>query len=189
MRPKLELLTSMQIGQILDEAFQLMQKPGIKVQYPEARQLLAEAGADVDEATEVVRIPEKLVRAALETVPTEFFLHDRRGNPKVQYGGVAVHFDPGSSAVHILDPDTGEHHPSETKDLARIVKVAEMLPQYDAQSTAVVCNEVAKEIGDFYRLYVVLMLSEKPIITGAFSNKNPQVMFDMLSINSGGRAA
>ena len=34
MRPKLELLTSMQIGQILDEAFQLMQKPGIKVQYP-----------------------------------------------------------------------------------------------------------------------------------------------------------
>ena len=188
MRPKLELLTSMQIGQILDEALQLMQKPGIKVQYPEARQLLAEAGADVDETTEVVRIPEKLVRAALETVPTQFFLHDRRGNPKVQYGGDAVHFDPGSSAVHVLDPDTGEHHPSETKDLARIVKVAEMLPQYDAQSTAVVCNEVAKEIGDFYRLYVVLMLSEKPIVTGAFSNKNPQIMFDMLSIYAGGRA-
>ncbi len=189
MRPKLELLTAAQIGQILDEAFQLMQKPGIKVQYPEARQLLAAAGADVDETTEVVRIPEKLVRAALETAPSEFFLHDRRGNPKVQYGGDAVHFDPGSSAVQILDPDTGAHNPSETKDLARLVKVAEMLPQYDAQSTAVVCNEVAKEIGDLYRLYVVLMLSEKPVVTGAFSNKNPQVMFDMLAIYAGGREA
>ena len=187
MRPKLELLTGGQIGQILDEAFQLMQKPGIKVQNEEARQLLASAGADVNEETQVVRIPEKAVRAALDTVPTQFHLYDRRGNPKVQYGGDAVHFDPGSSGVHVLDPETGEHKTSETKDLARIVKVAEMLPQYDAQSTAVVCNEVPKEIGDLYRLYVVLMLSEKPIVTGAFSNKNPQIMFDMLSIFAGGR--
>jgi trimethylamine--corrinoid protein Co-methyltransferase len=187
MRPKLEFLTGAQIGQILDEAFQLLQKPGIKVQNEEARQLLASAGADVNEETFVARIPEKAVREALQTVPTEFFLYDRRGNPKVRYGGDAVHFDPGSSAVQILDPDTGEHKTSETKDLARIVKVAEMLPQYDAQSTAVVCNEVAKEIGDLYRLYVVLMLSEKPIVTGAFSNKNPQVMFDMLALFTGGR--
>lgn len=187
MRPKLEFITPDLIGQILDEAFQLMLKPGIKVQYAEARQLLAAAGADVDEAAEVARIPEKLVRAALETVPREFFLHDRRGQPKVQYGGDAVHFDPGSSGVHILDPETGEHRPSETRDLARLVKVTEMLPQYDAQSTAVVCNEVPKEIGDLWRLYVVLMLSEKPIVTGAFSNQNPQTMFDMLALFSGGR--
>ncbi len=187
MRPKLEFLTPDLIGQILDEAFQLMLKPGIKVQYAEARQLLAAAGADVDEAAEVARIPEKLVRAALETVPREFFLHDRRGQPKVQYGGDAVHFDPGSSGVHILDPETGEHRPSETRDLARLVKVTEMLPQYDAQSTAVVCNEVPKEIGDLWRLYVVLMLSEKPIVTGAFSNQNPQTMFDILALFSGGR--
>ncbi|MEW6241938.1 MAG: trimethylamine methyltransferase family protein [Chloroflexota bacterium] len=187
MRPKLELLPPEILARILDEAFQLMLQPGIKVQSEEARQLLASAGADVDEAAQVVRIPEKTVRAALETVPKEFFLFDRRGQPKVRYGGDAVHFDPGSSAVHILDPDTGEHVPSETKDLARLVKIAEMLPQYDAQSTAVVCNEVAKEIGDLYRLYVVLMLSEKPIVTGAFSNRNPQAMFDMLAIFTGGR--
>jgi trimethylamine--corrinoid protein Co-methyltransferase len=189
MRPKLELLTGNQIGQILDEAFQLMQKPGIKVQSAEARNLLASAGAEVDEAAEVVRIPEQAVRAALQTVPAEFFLYDRRGNPKVQYGGDVVHFDPGSSGVHILDPETGEHRPSETKDLARLVKVAEMLPQYDAQSTAVVCNEVAKGIGDLYRLYVVLMLSEKPIVTGSFNIKTLGAMIDMLAIYAGGRAA
>lgn len=189
MRPKLELLPPELIGRILDEAFQLMLKPGIKVQSEEARQLLASAGADVDEAAQVVRIPEKAVRAALETVPHEFFLFDRRGQPKVQYGGDAVHFDPGSSGVHILDPETGEHRTSETKDLARLVKVTEMLPQYDAQSTAVVCNEIPKEIGDLWRLYVVLMLSEKPIVTGSFSIKTLGAMIDMLAIYAGGRAA
>ncbi|MFZ5855997.1 MAG: trimethylamine methyltransferase family protein [Chloroflexota bacterium] len=189
MRPKLEFLPPDLIVRILDEAFQLMRKPGIKVQSAEARQLLTSAGADVDEAAQVVRIPEKTVRAALETVPHEFFLFDRRGQPKVQYGGDAVHFDPGSSGVHILDPETGEHKPSETRDLARLVKVTEMLPQYDAQSTAVVCNEIPKEIGDLWRLYVVLMLSEKPIVTGSFSLKTLDAMIDMLAIYAGGRGA
>ena len=120
---------------------------------------------------------------------SQFVLYDRAGNPKVTYGGDHVHFDPGSSGVHVLDPDTLEHKSSFTADLARIVKVAEMLPQYDAQSTAVVCNEVPKEIGDLYRLYVVLMHSQKPIVTGAFTNDTLHNMIEMLAIFAGGREA
>jgi trimethylamine:corrinoid methyltransferase-like protein len=41
MQPKIELLSQELIDRILDEAFQLMMKPGIKVQYAEARELLA----------------------------------------------------------------------------------------------------------------------------------------------------
>jgi trimethylamine--corrinoid protein Co-methyltransferase len=182
MQPKIELLTQEMIDRILEEAFQLMMKPGIKVQYAEARELLGSAGCKVDEDKQVVRIPESVARKALETVPSQFFLYDREGNPKVTYGGDAVHFDPGSSGVNVLDPDTLEHKTSYTTDLARIVKVAEMLPQYDAQSTSVVCNEAPKEIGDLYRLYVVLILSNKPIVTGAFTNDTLHHMIDMLAI-------
>jgi trimethylamine--corrinoid protein Co-methyltransferase len=64
-----------------------------------------------------------------------------------------------------------------------------MLPQYAAQSTAIVCNEVPKEIGDLYRLYIVLMFSTKPIVTGSFSVNNLPVMFDMLALFVGGRQA
>ncbi len=48
MQPKIELLTQELIDRILDEAFQLMMKPGIKVQYAEARELLGSAGCEVD---------------------------------------------------------------------------------------------------------------------------------------------
>jgi trimethylamine--corrinoid protein Co-methyltransferase len=187
MRPKLELLTPDLIARILDEAFQLMQKPGVKVQSVEARELLVAAGASAE--GDVLKIPEKVVRKALETVPERFHLYDRDGNPKVCYGGDAVHFDPGSSGVHILDPETLEHKPSYTPDLVRVVKVAEMLPQYAAQSTALVCNEVSKAIGDLYRLYIVLLYSQKPIVTGSFSVQNLPAMFDMLAIFAGGREA
>ena len=140
MQPKLSLLTEDLIQRILDEAFQLMLKPGIKVQNAEARELLKSAGALVNEETFVTQIPEQLVRKALKTVPHQFHLYDYDGNPKVQYGGEAVHFDPGSSGVAILDPDTLEHRDARTPDLIRVLKVAEQIAQYDAQSTAIVCT-------------------------------------------------
>lgn len=189
MQPKMELLNQSLIDRILDEAFQLMIKPGIKVQSEEARRLLADAGAQLDANSDVVRIPERVARKALETTPHSFHLYDREGNPKVFFGGDAVHFDPGSSGVHVLDPDSLEHKPSYAADLARLVKVTEMLPQYDAQSTAVVCNEIPKAVGDLYRLYVVLLFSNKPIVTGSFSIRTLQSMIDMLTIFAGSRAA
>ncbi len=189
MQPNITLLDDELVKQILDEAFQLLINPGIKVQSPQARELLEGAGAKVDKEAEVVQIPEKLVYQALETVPHQFYLYDRNGNPKVNYGGNAVHFDPGSSGVHILDPVTNEHRPSLSGDLVNIVKLTEMLPQYDAQSTAVICNEIPKSISDLYRLYLVLLHSTKPIVTGAFAIPTLEVMVDMLAIFAGSRKA
>ena len=186
MQPKLSLLNDELIARILEEAYQLMIQPGIKVQNAEARQLLAEAGALVDEERMVVKIPGHIVKKALETVPRQFHLYDYDGNPKIQYGGDAVQFDPGSSGISVLIPETLEHKTAETEDLIRVIKVAESLPQYDAQSTAVVCDDVPKDLHDLYRLYLVMLYSKKPIVTGAFSNVTVHHMIDMLAIFAGG---
>ena len=185
MRPKLELLTLETIESVLSEAFELMREPGVKVQSAQARALMSDHGAAVE--GDIVRIPETLAIQCLASVPREFDVYGRDGSSSVHYGGDAVTFDPGSSGVHILDPDTLEHTSSMAADLARIVMVAEMLPELAAQSTAVVCNDVAKEVGDLYRLFIVLLYSDKPIITGAFSTQTTQIMIDMLGAISGGR--
>lgn len=189
MRPKLTLLSDDLIPRIIEEAYQLLLKPGIKVMNAEARQLLAAAGAEVDEETFVVKIPAHIVQAALSSVPQKFHLYDYDGNPTVEYGGDTVQFDPGSSGVAILDPDTFEHKTTETPDLIKLIKVAEQLPQYDAQSTMVVCDDVPKELQDLYRLYLVMLYSKKPIVTGAFTNKTVHHMIEMLAIFAGGREA
>src|SRR4030066_820199 len=128
MQPNISLLTDELVNKILDEAFQLLVNPGIKVQSPSALQLLEVAGARIDREAEVVHIPENIVRQALETVPHEFHLYDRYGIPKITYGGNAVHFDPGSSGVHILDSESNEHRPSYPNDLIRIVQRTEFFP-------------------------------------------------------------
>jgi trimethylamine--corrinoid protein Co-methyltransferase len=107
----------------------------------------------------------------------------------VHYGGDSVHFDPGSSGVNVLDADAMQHRPATTHDLIKVIKTADSLCQYDAQSTALVCSEIPKEIGDLYRLYLVLLFSKKPVVTGAFSTRNTSAMIDMLATFAGGRDA
>ncbi|HZQ25016.1 MAG TPA: trimethylamine methyltransferase family protein [Terriglobales bacterium] len=184
--PQLPLLDDHAVGRILDEAFQLLISPGVRVGTDTARQLLAAAGARIESV--VAHIPEGLVRRCLECVPREFFLHDRSGAPVVQYGGNRVQFDPGSSCLNILDPETRKPRPARTEDLVRLVQVTEMLPQFAAQSTAVVCNDVPHEIGDFYRLFVVLKHSNKPVVTGAFSGRTLGTMLDLLVADAGSAA-
>ena len=183
MRPKLQLLDRELLERIIAEAFALLMQTGIRVQAPVAKDLLAAGGAGVD--GDVARIPEALIRRALATVPRTFTLYARDGAAAVEYGGDATHFDPGSSCVHVLDPETLEHRASRAADLVRLVQVAEMLPAYAAQSTAVVCADVPSEIGDIYRLFLVLWYSDKPVITGAFSGSTTQRMIDLLAADAG----
>ena len=187
LEPKLCLLDSALVVRILDEAFQLLMHAGVKVVTPHVLEMLAQAGARTEAG--IAHIPEALVRSALESVPREFFLHNRAGEPVVHYGGNHVHFDPGSSCLNILDPETLQPRLAQSSDLVRMVQIAETLPEYAAQSTAMVCNDVPQEIGDFYRFFLVLFYSDKPIVTGAFSAHTLHVMLELLEAESGGAEA
>ncbi len=183
MRPRIRLLDELLIGRILDEAFQLLENPGVRVA-PYAFELLASAGIRVQDG--VAHIPADVARAALASTPREFYLYDRRGRAAVHYGGDDVHYAPGSSCLNILAPDSNVARAAATADLVRLVQVAEMLPQFAAQSTALVCRDVPQETADWYRLLLVLWYSEKPVVTGAFSGPSLQTMLDLLAAESGG---
>lgn len=187
MKPRFQLLDSALLERISDEAFELIATLGAKVASPEARDLLASAGAQVEEG--IARIPRTLVQRALESAPKDFFLYNRAGERAVHYGGDDVQFDPGSSCLNILDSETQRPRPAVSADLVRMVKVAEMLPEFAAQSTAMVCNDVPSEMGDWYRLLLVLLYSAKPVVTGAFGAQTLPIMFELLAADSGGMLA
>lgn len=186
MRPQVQFLDAEGVDQILTEGFALLSHPGILIENQEARDLLRQAGADVDAETQVAHIPENLARQALASCPDQFWLYDLDGNPAVNYGGDHVHFDPGSAALNLLDRDTQRAREPLTEDFVQLVKIVEMLPQLDAQSTAVVCADVPEQIGDLYRLYLALNFMRKPIVTGAFRIDTWQIMAEMLGVVAGG---
>jgi trimethylamine--corrinoid protein Co-methyltransferase len=180
MRPKLTLLSDDLLMQIIEEGFALLMNPGIQIHNDEALALMAEAGAQVDMETKTAKIPEKIARQALETRPSEFYLYDLDRKQVVHYGGDSVQFDPGSGGITILDRETQKQRQAFTKDLVDFVKLVEMIPQVNAQSTAFITVDVPEEIGDLYRLYLALNYMRKPIITGAFEKDSWWTMKDLL---------
>jgi trimethylamine---corrinoid protein Co-methyltransferase len=189
MRPTLRVLSDGLVEQIIAEGMALLRDPGVRVHNAEALRLLAGAGADVDEGRLIAHIPERLAREALETTAREFHLFSLDGRPVVHYGGDDVHFDPGSAALALLDPETNRQRVPVTSDFVRLMKLVEQLPQIDAQSTAMICGDVVPEIGDLYRLYIALNYIRKPIVTGAFRTDTWWTMKEMLTAVAGGDAA
>ena len=180
MRPKLNLLSDELVKQIIEEGFALLMNPGIWVLNDDALSLLADAGAEVDIDSKIAKIPERIARQALESSPSEFYLYDLDGEQVVHYGEDSVQFTPGSGGITILDSETQQQRQALTEDLVKFVKLVEMLPQVDAQSTAFITSDVPEEIGDLYRLYLALNYMRKPIITGAFEKETWWTMKDML---------
>ncbi|MCJ7433694.1 MAG: trimethylamine methyltransferase family protein [Anaerolineales bacterium] len=189
LHPKLELLDSNLVNQIISEGIALLEAPGIRVHNQEALEILASAGAKVDFQAQIACIPESITRQALKTAPREFTLFDLKGNPAVHYFGDKIHFDPGSGGLTIIDSQTERPRLPLTNDLIKFIKLVETLPQIDAQSTAFICSDVVPEIGDLYRLYLALNYMNKPIITGAFRKDTWWTMKEMLSAVAGGDKA
>ena len=179
-RPKLEFLSRETVDRALDEAYDLLVNPGVRVHYDEALQLLADAGATVDMESRVAKIPRSLAEKAVDTAPSSFHLYNLDGEPVVHYGGDDVHFDPGSAAIEITDYGANQSRVPVTADCENFVRLAEMLPQIDAVATSIVCGDVPEGMSDWYRLYLLLLYARKPIVTGTFAIESFAIMHELL---------
>ncbi len=188
-RPKLEFLSPEGVGRAIDEAYELLWDPGVRVHYDEALKLLAEAGATVDMESRVAQIPRDLAERCVATAPSSFHLYDFYGEPLVHYGGDDIHYDPGSAAIEIADYDAKESRVPVTADLENFVRLADTLPQIDALATSIVCGDVPQNMADWYRLYLVLLYGSKPIVTGTFAIESFAIMHELLIAVSGSAEA
>ena len=179
-RPKLEFLSQPLIKQIIEEAYLILDDPGVFVENREAIKLFQEANMRVDMDSQRVRLTTKLIEDSLATTPAVLKLYDRTGEKEYIVGKDEVHFDPGSAAVTLLDHKTGEHRKAATSDLIQFARLTNCLDYIDFQSTGLISGDVPEIISDSYRLYIGLLFCEKPIVTGTFRVDAFKPMYDML---------
>jgi len=170
-RPTLRLLTATDIESIHNASLRILEKTGVVVKNAEALNLLKKSGCEVESQEKTVRIPKSLVKECLRKTRPIIKLHSRDGKSELEIGRNNTVFNPGSSAVYFSDHLTGEIRQPFSKDLVQLVRLVDALKYIQAQSTAMVPSEVPEEIGDLYRLYLVLKNTTKPTITGAFTKQ------------------
>jgi trimethylamine--corrinoid protein Co-methyltransferase len=179
MRPILRLLEDELIDRIIAEAREVVCKLGLEIHDKLALALLADHGAQVDEDNCNARLTQDLFDRALATVPCSFKLYDVLGNETHDFRDDNVYFTPGSTALNILDNQSGELRRPSTADYIRYVKVTSGLPHLASQSTAMIPADVHDKISDSYRLYLSLLYGEKPVVTGAFTVEGFEIMKDL----------
>ena len=188
-RPAAEFLSKELIERILAEAMDVLKKVGIFVENQEALTLLGDGGAKIDPATQRARLPEALVWRCIRSAPHPVRMFDRTGKLSMKLEGMNTYFVTGSAVLKILDSKTGKPRPPVTADMVALSRLSDALPYIGAQSTGVVPCDVPEKIADRYRLYIALMNSSKPIITGTFTTEGFAVMRDMLQVVAGGAKA
>ncbi len=185
-QPNLRLLTNQQIEMIHERALYILDQTGVKFDSEEALKILKENGADVDFVHQIVKFPPQMVIDALQRVPETIQLYDREGNLSVKLGGNRSHFDPGSSPMNFMEADGITVRLAKAEDLVKISRVNDSLSNIELQSTSVVLDDIPQQIGDSYRLYLLLKTSPKPCISGAFSVHGISDMRELLAAVVGG---
>ena len=183
MRPSLNVLSPQLIDQILDEAKRILYEVGIEVRGPRLRRRLLDHGLSMDDAGERILFPPDVVDEAIASTPRSFTLYDRDGQPHAEIGGDNVHFVPGSSGLKVLDHRTGETRLANTKDFVEYVRLADGLQHIAYLATAFSTNDdIEAQVSDAWRLYLCLMQSTKPVVSGAFTEDGVPRMAQMMQL-------
>jgi trimethylamine--corrinoid protein Co-methyltransferase len=169
---------------IHDTALRVIETLGIKVLNDEARGYYKQAGASVDEESQMVKIDRALVAAALESAPSEFVIHGRTPTADVSMGGDNVAFVCVGGAPHISDLDHGKR-PATLEDTRNIIKLCEHFDVIHLQSPNVESQDIPVHLRHYRVTESQLSLSQKPLFVYSRGSAQVEDAFAMTRIAYG----
>src|SRR4051812_20666438 len=181
MRPRVSVLEPDLIDRIVDEATRVLGTLGMEIRGPGLRQRLVDAGLPQRQDGRVL-FPRDVVEEALRVAPGSFRLHDRAGAVRADLGDDRVHFIPGSSGLKVLDHRTGEARLAQSQDFAEYIRLGDGLGNIPYLATAFSTADIEPQVSDAWRLYLCLMNSTKPVVSGAFTEHGVPRMAEMMTL-------
>ncbi|MBP8973689.1 MAG: trimethylamine methyltransferase family protein [Anaerolineae bacterium] len=163
---------------------EVLERVGVEVHDERARQILVKGGGKADGIR--VRLPEHLVRWALETAPSRMTLCDRNGKVAMRAWGYNSYFGGGSDCLNILDHRTGQRRRAMLQDVKEAAILQDALPEVDFLMSAVLPSDVNQQVYDRYQMEAMLNHSTKPIVFVSPDFEGCVAAVEMCEIVAGG---
>ena len=169
-RPSLNLFSESELDEIHRASLEILERVGVKIFHEEALNLLERAGARIEDDN-LVKIPNDLVKRAIETSLDRVVLSNRLGERKLFLEGSKSYFGTGSDLVNTIDHETGEHRKSSLGDVENAALVADSLEHIDFIMSYGIPHDVKPLLQGLESFYAMLRKSVKPMVITASSGK------------------
>ncbi len=176
------------LGRLHRGALLELEKIGVRVGTARGRKLLRDAGAKVDEATQIVRIPSSLVEEAIDRTAKHIVLCGRTRAQDAHLDLSHVHICNDGNGPLAIDFHTGERRASTSEDLAASAKVSNALENLHVYWPMVTSQDVPAPVRTYVDLKVALTNTDKHVqFATAVTPENARRLTDMAAAVAGSR--
>jgi trimethylamine--corrinoid protein Co-methyltransferase len=180
-------LSDEQFEKIHAASLEILGRIGVRVDLPEALDLLKRGGAQVD--GNLVRVPQKMVESALASAPKKVTLYNRRGEPVMPLEANRCFFGPGSDCLTIIDHRTDERRKPLLQDVVEGSRLCDALPNIDFVMSMVLPSDVDATLADTYQMEAMLSNTVKPILYVSYESQGLVNAVEMAEAVIGGADA
>jgi len=128
-RTLLQVLSEDERAQVHECTLRVLTNTGLQVDTAWGRQILKDAGAEVDKNTNIVHFPRALIEESLRSAPKEFTLGARRPGWDLRMNGGDCTLLIDGEAMFVLDRETGERRPGTFNDWLEATRLIDALDE------------------------------------------------------------
>ena len=184
---QINVLSQEEIEIIHNHTLNLLETIGIRVDSIEAKKLLSENGAVVDEKNDYVKFPESMIKEQLKTVPDSFTLWGSDGTYKFEVNTKSVNFATVGTPVKIYDPDHKKGiRKTVLSDNIKQIRIVDSLKNIRCSHVDVWPNDVPYLETHYHAIRAWAEHSFKPYGLGCYGRIASQDMMNLTSIIVGG---
>ncbi len=179
-------LSDSDLDKVCDTSFRLLEEVGALVHEPTALDLFEKAGARVDRASAVVKIPRQLVKSSLKSLPSKVTLFGRDESHDLHLEDARVYVGTGGTALNVLDFGAHEVRPAQLSDLRSICKLVDALDHVHFIVIPTYPNELDVACVDVNRFFTALSQSSKHVMGGIYTLEGLRQVIRLAEIIAGG---
>jgi trimethylamine--corrinoid protein Co-methyltransferase len=186
---RFEVLSQEEVERIHAASMEILAEVGIKVHYKKARELFREAGAEVDDTTLVVKLPERLVSWAVSQAPKQFTLYGIDGEFRLEIGMDQPEpvFAGLGTPTRMLDLDNGKIRPTTAQDMLDHIILIDACSHIHNSQMDIWPNDIPMTTIHAEAIWAWAHNSRKPYGMGCYGYLPTWDMMRMMAIAVGGK--
>ena len=184
-RATLDYLSDAERAFVHEQTVRVLEEVGVAYNTPLLTPLLLGAGADVDAEHLTARLPWDLVERCLQTVPSEVLLAGRDPAFDCRLDDDGILYSSDGNATHMLDDATGTRRLGVRRDLARMMRLFDALPEIDYALATIIPSDIETEAAALETVLLGFENSRKHLQDAARTPEEVPALIELLEAIAG----